>query len=383
MKILRYRVQFLTPAFLGDAEQSGRWRTPPFKALLRQWWRVVWAADHNFHVSIEQMRREEGLLFGNAWLQDEKGDANFRKSQVRIRLNHWNQGQLRSWQGLEVNQVPHPEVQRTDYWVGPHAYLGYGPLGGSAGTKLMKQAAIDSGETAELALCLSENCEKQVTSALALMSAYGTVGSRSRNGWGSFEFSPADGTPPLPFGREPARNFQDSLKLDWPHAIGSDEKGLLVWRTASSSGSWRDAMRALAILRIAIRTQFRFPNAEPPHDDVLDRHWLSYPITRHSTKIWPISMRLPNSLRFKVRSSEDPQKLTCLVYHMPCSPPPRFKPDHARLIQVWRQVHKLLDELCKPAEERKFDFVQNQAWIERVRPQLSDITLSRAQGGQR
>jgi CRISPR-associated protein Cmr1 len=33
-----YTVRFVTPAFLGDADQKGRWRTPPFKALIRQWW---------------------------------------------------------------------------------------------------------------------------------------------------------------------------------------------------------------------------------------------------------------------------------------------------------------------------------------------------------
>ncbi|MGN2392624.1 hypothetical protein [Pelomicrobium sp. G1] len=29
----RYTVRFLTPAFLGDAKQNGRWRTPPFKGV--------------------------------------------------------------------------------------------------------------------------------------------------------------------------------------------------------------------------------------------------------------------------------------------------------------------------------------------------------------
>jgi CRISPR-associated protein Cmr1 len=46
MTQLRYRLTFLTPAFLGNAEQSAQWRTPPIKALLRQWWRVVYAGDH-------------------------------------------------------------------------------------------------------------------------------------------------------------------------------------------------------------------------------------------------------------------------------------------------------------------------------------------------
>ncbi len=30
-------IQMLAPAFLGDADQKGTWRTPPFKALLREW----------------------------------------------------------------------------------------------------------------------------------------------------------------------------------------------------------------------------------------------------------------------------------------------------------------------------------------------------------
>jgi CRISPR-associated protein Cmr1 len=43
--VLTYQVSFNTPAFLGNAEQQAQWRTPPFKAMLRQWWRVVKAPD--------------------------------------------------------------------------------------------------------------------------------------------------------------------------------------------------------------------------------------------------------------------------------------------------------------------------------------------------
>ncbi len=35
MKKLEYTVLFNTPAFLGDAEQNGRWRTPPFNRVLK------------------------------------------------------------------------------------------------------------------------------------------------------------------------------------------------------------------------------------------------------------------------------------------------------------------------------------------------------------
>ena len=37
---LTLSLRMVTPAFLGDADQRGEWRTPPFKTLVRQWWRV-------------------------------------------------------------------------------------------------------------------------------------------------------------------------------------------------------------------------------------------------------------------------------------------------------------------------------------------------------
>jgi hypothetical protein len=66
MKRLAYILTFLTPAFLGAAEQSGRWRTPPVKALLRQWWRVVWAfpmALSRLRTSPDRYMDQRGLVW--------------------------------------------------------------------------------------------------------------------------------------------------------------------------------------------------------------------------------------------------------------------------------------------------------------------------------
>ena len=160
MQKLQHQVEFLTPAFLGNAEQSGQWRTPPFKSLLRQWWRAVWAAKHGFPKDIKDMRLEEGRLFGNAWLEGE-----FRKSAVRLRLDKWSDGlETRDrWGGQETDgqsKVRHPEVQQS---VGPLLYLGYGPLEarklpGQHGqrnayaTVLKRNAAIQAGESATLSI---------------------------------------------------------------------------------------------------------------------------------------------------------------------------------------------------------------------------------------
>src|SRR5690625_4598965 len=99
MKTLDYTIRFVTPAFLGNAEQAGQWRSPPFKALLRQWWRVAYAAEKQFQVDPAAMRKEEGLLFGHAWLEDDRDEKGnkvpARRSQVRIRLSKWNIGDLK------------------------------------------------------------------------------------------------------------------------------------------------------------------------------------------------------------------------------------------------------------------------------------------------
>ncbi len=330
MKILRYRLTFLTPSFLGDAEQNGRWRTPPFKAQLRQWWRVAYAAEKKFTVDVQAMRREEGLLFGNAWL-----DNDFCKSLVRLRMERWHKGTLTNWSADQT--VRHPERPQP---VGAQLYLGYGPLIFRQGTKLKTNAAIQAGETAALAVAFPDEHAKRLECALSLMHRFGAVGGRSRNGWGSYVLEPAESTSALS-GPVPLRNWKECLQVDWPHAIGQDDKGPLIWQTAPHA-DWKALMKTLAIIKIGMRTQFRFPNARPPHQNIERRHWLSYPITTHATRAWDRGARLPNQLRFKARNTADGQ-LVGVIFHMPHLPPAAFDPQRQAIEQVWSEVHGFLD----------------------------------------
>ena len=388
---LKYRIRFLTPAFLGNAEQSGQWRTPPFKALLRQWWRVVYAANEEHDVDMGEMRRTEGLLFGNAWL-----DGDFRKSAVRMRLSKWTDGSLTK--GLWGNQdlgrkIMHPEVRQS---VGPLLYLGYGPLTAKRvdkdfATGLKGNAAIQAGEAAELSIAAPDSHIGDLRTAMALMNAYGTVGGRSRNGWGSFEIEALDqssapetavrGVEPKPNTQRFVRPWRDALKLDWPHAIGKDDTGPLVWQTAKPYDDWKALMRDLAVLKIGLRTMFVFPNAGPPHRRPHDRHWLSYPITRHGTGQWSGNARLPNSLRFKVRpDSSDPERLRGVVFHVPCRPPADFGADSRAMEaieRVWGTTHQLLDELTQPAG-RLYTMIDNEERRRKLKPSLDNLTLKRS-----
>ncbi len=384
MRKLEYEVRFVTPAFLGNADQNGQWRTPPFKALLRQWWRVAYAADHGFNVNVADMRREEGQLFGHAWLDDDRDQHGHkvaaRKSLVRIRLDCWAHGELRSWQGLEQRSVVHPEVQRTQYQVGPHAYLGYGPLDGRGNTQLDKKrnAAIQAGDSAKLSLVTPEEQSPLIQQALWLMDRYGTLGGRSRNGWGSLSLKPLGSTAAL-IRRPPLRSWRDALEpsMDWPHALGQDAKGALIWQTESFD-DWKALMRELAIVKIGLRTQFVFPAAQPPHPNVEPRHWLSYPITTHTTRAWKREARLPNSLRFKVRpDAAEQRKLRGTIFHAPCSPPQEFAPNLPAIDRVWAQVHALMDELTKPAGSRTYAMIADNQRRARLKPQLDTLSLMR------
>lgn len=331
----KYTLEFLTPAFLGGADQSGQWRTPPFKALLRQWWRVVDARQHDFQVNPLKMREAEGKLFGNAWLTDNRGETAASRSLVRLRLERWDAGGMKTWAG-EAKTVRHPEVNQP---IGPHLYLGFGPLTNDRekrGTALKAPPAIQAGEKAELLLAFPERHQPEIEAALALMNLYGAVGGRSRNGWGSFRLDPA-GSVQLPL-----RPWRDALQLDWPHCIGQEDSEPLIWQTKGTYQDWRELMRVLAEIKIALRTQFGF--SAGPHRTPIERHWLAYPVTKHAVGSWGNQARLPNSLRFKVRCLDnDARKLVGIIFHMPCQPPAAFSPDVNTLEIVWGRVHQFLD----------------------------------------
>ena len=341
-----YAVRFTTPAFLGDADQNGCWRTPPFKALLREWWRIAVAKDYGY--DHRRLREAEGRLFGNAWLKDE-----FQRSKIMLRLERWEAGRLNQWP--QDAQIFHLEVGNQGHQVGSNLYLGYGPLFFHQGhTALRANAAIQADETNTLRIACPKAAADGIRQTLQLMDWLGALGGRSRNGWGSLELI-SEGSAPEAF--QPhhhslqaiARPLKDCLQLDWPHALGQDDQQrLLVWKTKQEYSQWREVMKELARVKIAFRTALKFtsPNGQPDQ-----RHVLAYPVTNHRVNAWGNQARLANQLRFKVIRAGN--QLTGLAYHLPCSTPDellhrlgnaqnRFRQQQ---LSVWQAVHAQLDTL--------------------------------------
>lgn len=340
MKEIKLKVSFTTPAFLGNADQVGQWRTPPFKNLIRQWWRIVKAKDAGYDYA--KLREAENCLFGQA------SDKDATRSKLKIRLDKWDCGTGRN--SIKSGRVEHINVKKNPN-IDAALYLGYGPIT----TKQTKTYIQPLEDSANLKLRFPDIYEEELINTIQLISCFGTIGSRSRNGWGSLIIEPSTKIQfykelDKDFVQKYSQNVSVALSRDWPHCIGKDDKGLLIWRTEAKE-RWEDVIRTLAQIKIDYRTAFEFTCGKP-HSKAQERHILSYPITNHDLKYMK-NARNPNQLRYKVLQTAD-NKFYGLVFHVPCRVSDDFF-DNNRIIDVYRQleqpvwqsVHNKLDSICQ------------------------------------
>lgn len=361
MTTLTYQVSFNTPAFLGNAEQQSQWRTPPFKALLRQWWRVVKA--HEVGYDYGRLLGLENALFGSAGVDDQGA----HRSLVQLRLSGWDAGALSSVPHGEM--VDHKEVPGGR--VGANLYLGYGPIGGQTRSAIKP----GPGSPVDFSLrCPSEDAPA-IRQAMQLIAWFGTLGSRARNGWGSIhlehkseaskvlDFSALNDVAALT-GNCPVLPRSRCLTQDWRTALGADDRAPLVWRlfrlgpitadgkaTVEPFAKWEDAMQELARIKIAVRTSAFFSFREhgggrDGHPKPLPRHVLAYPSgSKHKVDApgWKDQGRMANQVIFKVHRWK--AGFAATIAHFPVKTPSHMAqrlalPDANA---VWSEVHRLLD----------------------------------------
>ena len=255
MQIEEFTLKLTSPAFMGNAEQKGQWRTPPIKALLRQWWRVAYAAQHGFKISVPDMRQKEGRLFGFAadiGLKNGQGDSlQAQQSLLRLRLmeakgkNPWTLG---SQQGV----APLSDKLDTSY-----AWFGLIKRGNNGPDKTaIKPDDIEGRRLLKLAL--PEQHWPQIQQSLQLINQFATLGSRSRGGWGSLQL---EGVEPLTAAQlnKYARPLDQCLADDWAMSLAVDSHGLLCWQSNKAYKDWAAAMSFIALQRKLVRGELKLP----------------------------------------------------------------------------------------------------------------------------
>jgi len=337
---LHLTVEFLTPTFLGGADQNAELRPAPFKNLLRQWWRV---AVGSRYAKPDDLLAAEGDIFGSV-LEEKKATA----SKVRLTLMCQGENCEAVDDFINLEKTFHKNVQdrrtgKKGMEVSNSVYLGFGPLSNPP------KRYIRPGSKADLTLTLPKAHHDEMIKVLQMMDAFGAIGSRSRNGWGSLSLISST------FSNKQPWDFSETAPIgtlvgqaganEYPSKLGVDDKGrLLCWETkfeGTEEYDWKAVMKILAKHYLELRTSLHLQDK----DRVNERHILGYPVTHHNElSNWGgKNGRMPSQLRLMVKRDQKGQ-FVGRILHLPHKLPKQW--DDKSLGQelvIWQKIHALLD----------------------------------------
>ncbi|MBI5967394.1 MAG: hypothetical protein HY882_06010 [Deltaproteobacteria bacterium] len=346
--------EIVTPMFLGNASQDAELRAAPFKAQLRYWWRVAYGHD----ISTEDLFEKESLLFG-------KGGKEAGRSLVTVQVYgslKKEEGLFSEWQKMEKQKVKHPEVDKPmDGLVNPLLYLGGIGLMNPIGR--VKHSYFPPKSNFTVCVTFPEAFQKDLVRVMDFVRAFGAIGARCRNGWGSFQTSNSS----IPDQEPLITAFpwkQGMQRHDYPNCFGMDDRGFLLWGTQNISSGWAECMREIAKAYISLRvidfpdptTKMTLKAFDPGgKDKPAERHLLGFPLTHHEAlqaQNWGNHGRHASPLRFVVRKSAT--GFVGLALHLPFRLSDEMNRDGKKeyfsvenQIEVWDRVHRKLDILME------------------------------------
>lgn len=182
-----FTVEFLTPCFLGGADQNAEVRVAPFKAGLRYWWRVLYGQKYG-----DKLKSVEDEIFGTAKSDNKTGMG---KSRVIWELTenkcNFAKENFKNPKPMMVSHTMRDKVTgapfKKTFPVNPLDYLAYGKNEYSKEERknVYKNTYIKAGSTISFHILIAGTHLEEVKDALKFFITYGGVGSRSRNGFGS------------------------------------------------------------------------------------------------------------------------------------------------------------------------------------------------------
>jgi len=333
--------EVITPLFLGNADQEAELRSAPFKGLIRYWWRVT---QHKLN-DASKLLFAESKIFGSAGENDGSG-----RSRIKIIVQPDGDKPMKAVKTPFpfLKSINHPEVNKSN--VNPLQYL--------AGMGIMRGVNINRsyfppGTRFKVSFEYPASIKDEIIPVLCLAQAFGTIGARSRNGWGSIQVL----SETIPIGQIPQKisnitiPWQQGMLNDYPNCLGKDAIGDLLWKTTARN-SWGETMRDLAdaYVDIRARTVSDIQKLNPGgRNQINERHLLGIPLTNHTvidkSKGWVKDSRHASPLRFFVRRQDE--KYHGYILHLPhsFSMQKKLPPEIDQLV-IWENVHKKLDGIA-------------------------------------
>lgn len=151
MHSITFTCETITPMFLSGANgQTPELRAPSIKGALRFWWRAL-----NGHLPLEELKRQEGEIFGNT----------DRRSKVMIQVD----SQSRKNEFTNASPTPHnPRFQKSAFRIGTIFKV-----------HLSISNEVKKGEKIIFSF-------KDLNNLFLLMATLGGIGGRARRGFGAF-----------------------------------------------------------------------------------------------------------------------------------------------------------------------------------------------------
>ena len=324
-----FKIEVLTPMFLGGANGDAELRAAPLKNAIRYWWRIT-----KGDLVHKDLLKEEQKLFGGV-----SGEASRSLVDVVVTGSVKTGAAKESdWIGVKKN----PEVQNKE--VPLSAYLGMGPIDFHG--KYTKKRILP-GEKFDLFITYPKESTESVIDALSLFAEFGSLGARSRNGWGSFDlFEEGKSKSLLPrekliekYGKEISTIFEINRK--YPFKLGKSNEQLLLWRIGTHN-TWKEAMKLAGDSYMDLR-QKELPFAKGKPKGVQKRHILGYPVTNHILGLWGgKNGRMPSQLRIIIRKTDN--QYYSYFFHLPHKISKPWNPSLGSELSVWLKIHQYLDE---------------------------------------
>lgn len=161
METIEAKFRIVTPMFISGADQTkAELRAPSIKGALRFWWRAL-----NYCDDPKKLLDRESRIFGSS-------DQNIGQSKIKIKLIENN-----------LNTQKIPKKWDVNDW---KSYIGYGLSEPQDKNKKLFREYFEPNQDFSISIGLMSGLEKNdISPILEAFSLLGSLGSRSRKGWGS------------------------------------------------------------------------------------------------------------------------------------------------------------------------------------------------------